>query len=216
MNENQQIAVFLADDHDVVREGFADLLERHDDIIVVGHCNRGSDVLEKVRQLRPDVAVLDLAMPGLNGVDACKALSEHVPNTSVLILTMYDDDQFVARALRNGAVGYLLKDAPAVKFVEAVRSVARGEVYLGPGISQGVLREIGKEVQDHYERLTMREREVLQLIAEDKTNRVIAEELGLSVRTVDTHRSRLMKKLDIHSQTGLVLYAIRKGLIHPR
>ncbi len=213
---DETISVFLADDHVMVREGLAALIAREPDINVVGQDGRGLKVVEGVLACKPDVLVLDIVMPGINGLGICRELSRKAKDTSVLILTMYDDEQFIARALEYGASGYLLKEAAGDQLAIAVRSVAQGKFYLGPGIPKRVLDRIGQGETDPYETLTTRERQVFQLIAESRTNRQIADELGLAVKTVDTHRSHLMRKLNIHDQTTLVKFAIRKGIVSAR
>ena len=207
------IRVFFADDHAMIREGLAELVARQDDVEIVGQCGDGMAVLDQVQQLDPDVIVLDITMPGLNGLDVCRELTRRDKTRAILILTIHDDEQFVARAIEYGASGYLLKESAADELVEAIRAVAHGELYLGPGIPRTVLERIAKGEQDPYDRLTTRERQVLQLIAEGMTNRQVADELKLAVKTVDTHRMRLMRKLNIHDQTTLVKFAVRKGIV---
>lgn len=207
------IRVFLADDHAMVREGLATLLNRQNGFEVVGQCGDGLSVLEAVLACQPDVVVLDISMPGLNGLDVCRELTRRDDGLAVLILSMHDDEQFIARALEYGAGGYVLKEAAANELPRAVTAVASGELFLGPGISPAVLDRISNSDADPYDKLTTRERQVLQLIAEGSTNRRIAEQLGLAVKTIDTHRMRLMRKLNIHDQTNLVKFAIRRGLV---
>lgn len=207
------ITVFLADDHAMVREALAETLHREPGIEVVGQCGEGLAVLPEVRRQKPDVVVLDITMPGLNGLDICRDIVRRMKGVSVLMLTMHDNKEFVATGLKHGASGYLLKESAAEELVEAVRRVAAGELYLGPGIHRGAIQQGGDDRPDPYEGLTTRERQVLQLVAEGKTNRQIAGQLGLAVKTVDTHRTRLMRKLDIHDQTSLVKYALRKGIV---
>ncbi len=213
--EAKTINLFLADDHTLVRQGIAALITKEPDIRVVGECGDGLKVLPDVLAIKPDVVVLDLAMPGLNGLDVCRQLTKKAKGTAVLVLTMHAEEEFIVRALENGASGYLLKEAAADQLAEAVRTVARGDLYLGPGVPRSVLGRLtaGGNKTDPYNRLTTREREVLQLIAEGKTNRDIAEVLKLSVKTVDTHRAHLMRKLSIHDQTTLVKFAIRRGIV---
>ena len=208
---DQEIDVFLADDHAMVREGLAALLESDPAINVVGQCGEGLKVVEETLGCGPDVVVLDIMMPGMNGLDVLRELQQRDRAISVLILTMHDDQQFIAKALDYGASGYLLKEGAGDQLAAAVRAVARGELFLGPGIPKTAVELIGKA--DPYEKLTSRERQVLQLIAEGKTNRAIAEQLDLAVKTVDTHRSHLMRKLNIHDQTALVKFAIRRGIV---
>ena len=207
------IRIFLADDHEMVREGLAALVEADEGIKVVGQCGDGLQVVADVIACDPDVVILDITLPGLNGLDICRELVRKCDGISVLILTMHSNEQFIAQALENGATGYLLKESAAEKLSEAIRRVASGEIFLGPGIPRNVLQRLGQIERDPYQKLSTRERQVLQLIAEGKTNRAVAEVLGLSTKTVDTHRTRLMRKLNIHDQTSLVKFAIRKGVI---
>jgi DNA-binding NarL/FixJ family response regulator len=209
----QTITIFLADDHTMFREGLAALVAREDRIRVVGQCGDGLKVFEQVRQLQPDVVVLDISMSGLNGLDICSEITRKAQGVSVLILTMHDNEELIAKALERGASGYLLKESAGDELIEAIWAVARGELYLGPGIPKGVLRRLGKGDSDPYDQLTIREREILHLIAEGKTNRRIACDLSLSIKTVNTHRMHLMHKLEIHDVTSLVKYALRKGIV---
>lgn len=211
--ENDAITIFLADDHAMVRDGLAALVSGDSRLKIVGQCGEGLKILHEVGRTDPDVLVLDITMPGLNGLDICREVTQKENAPAVLILTMHDDEQFIARALEYGAAGYLLKEASAEQLTEAIHAVARGELFLGPGIPRSVLNRIGHGAQDPHESLTIRERQVLQLIAEGKTNRQIAQELGVALKTVDTHRSHLMRKLDIHDQTSLVKYAIKRGIV---
>jgi len=212
MNQ-RPIKVFLADDHNVVRQALAEMVAREPDFEVVGQCADGLTVVDAVLAAAPDVLVLDISMPGLNGLDVCREVTRKMDHVGVLILSMHDDEEFVARALENGASGYLMKEADNEQLLDAIHAVGRAELYLAPGISRTALQRIGRRDADPYERLTTREREVLQLIAEGKTNRHIAKALGLAVKTIDTHRTRLMNKLDIHNQTNLVKYALRRGIV---
>jgi DNA-binding NarL/FixJ family response regulator len=207
------IRVFLADDHAMVREGLASLLAGSPEFEVVGQCGNGLEVMSKILKCMPDVVVLDIIMPGLNGLDICREIGRKAPAASVLILSVHDNEQFIVRALEYGAAGYLLKESAAEQLAEALRAVAHGRRYLGPGIKADVLDRAAGTDHDPYDLLSTRERQVLQLIAEGRTNRKIADDLGLSVKTVDTHRMRLMRKLNIHDQTTLVKFAIRKGMV---
>ena len=207
------IGIFLADDHAMVREGLAALVETDKEIEVIGQCGDGLKVVTEVLACNPDVVILDITLPGLNGLDICRELVHKCDGISILVLTMHSNEQFIAQALENGATGYLLKESAAEKLTEAIKRVAAGEIFLGPGIPRNVLQKLGQIEKDPYQKLSTRERQVLQLIAEGKTNRVVAEVLELSTKTVDTHRTRLMRKLNIHDQTSLVKFAIRKGII---
>jgi len=212
----EEIKVFLADDHTVVRQALAEMIAREPDFTVVGQCGEGLQVIPQVLETKPDVLILDIAMPGLNGLDVCRQVTRKVKSLAVLVLSMYDDEEFIARALENGACGYLMKEADHDQLLNALRAVSRGELYLAQGISRTILQRLGGGGEDPYESLTMRERQVFQLIAEGKTNREVAKALGLAIKTVDTHRTRLMRKLDIHDRTALVKYALRKGIVSLR
>jgi len=212
MMSDKAIRIYLADDHTMVREGLAALVNNEPDLEVVGQCGEGLKVLEDAQELEPDVIVLDIMMPGLNGLDVCRELTRKAKTAAVLILSMYDDEQFIARALEYGASGYVLKESAGPQLANAIRAVFQGELFLGPGIHRTVLSHMSDH-QDPYETLTTRERQVLQCVAEGKTNRQVAEQLGLAVKTVDTHRMRLMRKLNIHDHTNLVKYAVRRGLV---
>lgn len=203
--------VFLADDHGLVRDGLIALLEATGQYEVVGHCGNGLQAVRQAAQARPDVVVLDVELPGLNGIDVCRELKRKLPNTVVLVLSMHDNEEFVIRALQNGARGYLLKDSAGSDLAEAIRIVMAGQMFIGSSIDKSVLNRLQRPLMDPYDKLTSRERQVLQLIAEGKTNRKVAEALGVAVKTVETHRMRLMRKLDIHDQTTLVKFFLRRN-----
>jgi DNA-binding NarL/FixJ family response regulator len=207
------ITILLADDHSMVRQGFRRILESQADMEIVGEAANGREALEKSVELKPDVVVMDVAMPELNGIEATRRLTEASPRTRVLALSMHKDAVYVREILRAGARGYLLKDAIDADLVAAVRAVARGDAFLAPAIADSVLTDYRQHVTDPIDRLTSREREVLQMIAEGKTNKEIASDLKLSVYTVDAHRGRIMDKLNLHSTGELVRFAVRKGLI---
>ena len=211
-NTRQRIRVFLADDHMMVREGLASLLAKDDDMDIVGQAGHGLQIVTQAAACEPHVVVLDISLPGLNGLDVCRELARKAPHSQVLMLSMHDNEQFVVRAFEYGASGYLLKESAAQQLAEAVRTVARGDLYLDPGINRAVLERTAPD-DDGYNQLTTRERQVLQLIAEGRTSREIATTLGVTVKTIETHRMHLMRKLDIHGQTNLVKFVIRKGLI---
>jgi len=208
-----KIRIVLADDHSVVRQGFRRILEAQADMEIVGESSNGREALETATKLSPDVVVMDVAMPELNGIEATRRMGEAAPRTRVLALSMHKDSVYVREILRAGARGYLLKDAVDEDLIAAVRAVARGEGYLSPGVADAVLTDYRQHVTDPIDLLTSREREVLQLIAEGKTNKEIATTLNLSVYTVDAHRGRIMEKLNLHSTGELVRFAIRKGLV---
>ena len=205
--------IVLADDHSVVRQGFRRILEAQPDMEIVGEASNGNEAIEVSTRLNPDVVVMDVAMPELNGIEATRRMGESASRTRVLALSMHKDSVYVREILRAGARGYLLKDAVDEDLIAAVRAVARGEGYLSPGIADAVLTDYRQHVTDPIDLLTTREREVLQLVAEGKTNKEIATGLNLSVYTVDAHRGRIMEKLNLHSTGELVRFAIRKGLV---
>jgi DNA-binding NarL/FixJ family response regulator len=207
------IRVFLADDHTMVRQGFRLILSSQPDIEIVGEAGNGREAVELAEKLHPDVIVMDVAMPELNGIEATRRLAACSPRSRVLALSMHKDSVYVREILRAGARGYLLKDSIDSDLVNAVRAVARGDGYLSPGVSDAVLSDYRRHVTDPLDLLTSREREVLQLIAEGKTNKEIASSLKLSVYTVDAHRGRIMEKLNLHSTGELVRFAVRNGLI---
>ncbi len=210
---SKKIRVLLVDDHALVRRGFQMILAAEEDMEVVGEAADGRAAIELAEQLQPDVVVMDVAMPGLNGIEATRRLVEALPRSRVLALSMHKDSVYVREILRAGARGYLLKDAFDRDLVAAVRAVARGEAYLSPSVSEAVLSDYRKQVVDPVDLLTSREREILQMLAEGKTNKEIAATLNLSVYTVDAHRGRIMEKLNLHSIGELVRFALRKGLI---
>ena len=210
---SQKIRILLADDHAVVRQGFKAILGAQPDMEIVGEAGNGREAVELAEKLRPDVAVMDVAMPELNGIEATRRIGEATPRTRVLALSMHKDSVYVREILRAGARGYLLKDQIDSDLLAAVRAIARGEGYLSPAVSDAVLNDYRKHVSDPIDLLTSREREVLQMIAEGKTNKEIATVLDLSVYTVDAHRGRIMEKLNLHSVNELVRFAVRNGLI---
>ena len=209
----KKIRIVLADDHSVVRQGFRRILEAQSDMEIVGEASNGREALEQAALLTPDVVVMDVAMPELNGIEATRRMKEATPHSRVLALSMHKDSVYVREILRAGARGYLLKDAVDEDLIAAVRAVSRGEGYLSPGVADAVLTDYRQHVTDPIDLLTTREREVLQLIAEGKTNKEIATLLNLSVYTVDAHRGRIMEKLNLHSTGELVRFAIRKRLV---
>ena len=205
--------ILLADDHAVVRQGFKMLLGAQPDMEIVGEASNGREAVEAAETLRPDVVVMDVAMPELNGIEATRRLAASAPHARVIALSMHKDSVYVREILRAGARGYLLKDSGAEDLVSAIRAVARGESYLSPAVSNAVLDDYRKHVTNPIDLLTSREREVLQMLAEGKTNKEIAGVLNLSVYTVDAHRGRIMEKLNLHSINDLVRFAVRNGVI---
>jgi DNA-binding NarL/FixJ family response regulator len=208
------IRVLLADDHVLVRQALKSLLER-EGLQVVGEASDGHEAARLATKERPDVAVLDIAMPLLNGLDACREVLKGSPKTKVILLTRHDEDQYVTEALRAGAKGYVLKNQAANDLVHAIHEVCRGGISLSPSISRAVVDAFLSKTEFSPNHLTARERQVVQLIGEGKSTREIGSLLGISVKTAESHRARLMQKLDIHETAGLVRYAIRQGLLQP-
>ena len=206
------IRVLLADDHAVVRQGFRLILSQHSDIEVVAEASTGEEAIARCSQLEPDVVILDIAMNGMNGVEATRQIRRNCPRTNVLVLTMHKDAVYVRETLRAGARGYLLKDSIDNDLLAAVRSVARGEGFLSPAVSTTVLDDYRQQVTHPLDLITNRERQVLQLLGTGKSSKEIATELNISVYTVDAHRSRLMKKLQLRSIGDLVRFAIQNGM----
>jgi DNA-binding NarL/FixJ family response regulator len=212
------VRIVLADDHTIMRHGLRLVLERQPDFTVVGEANNGREAIDIVVRENPDVAVMDIAMPLLNGIEAAKRIAEERVKTAVVILSMHSDESYILKALRAGARGYLLKDSAEIDLIQAIRAVSTGKAFFSPAVSSVLaddyLRQIQQQgVEDPYELLTARERELLQLIVELKSTKDIAGLLGISPRTIDTHRGNLMQKLNVHSIPELILYAMRKGLI---
>lgn len=210
---NQRTRILLADDHAVVRNGFRFILSAQPDLEVVGEAAHGREAVESALALKPDVVVMDVTMPELNGIEATRRICEALPRTRVLALSMHKDAVYVREILRAGANGYLLKDSSEADLLTAVRAVARGEGFLSPLIADAVLNDYRRHVTNPLDLLTSREREVLQWIAEGKTNKEIAQTLKLSVYTVEAHRGRIMEKLNLHSTGELVRFALRNGVI---
>jgi len=212
------VRILLADDHSLLREGLRLLLERQPEFAVVGEAGDGREAVRLAEELHPDVVVMDIAMPELNGIEATLRIVNGLPRTSVLILSMHHDESYVARALKAGARGYLLKDSLKADLLNAVLAVTEGRSFFSPKVSR-ILQEdymrklTGGDVEDSFDLLTDREREILQLVAEGRTNKEVASRLGLSVHTVDTHRGNILQKLNLHSVPELILYAVRKKII---
>jgi two-component system, NarL family, response regulator NreC len=212
------LRLLLADDHTVVRQGLRKVLEERPEWAVVAEAGDGREAVRLAEQFKPDVSILDVAMPLLNGIEATRQIARRVPSTRILVLTMHADEAYVAQILRAGAAGYLLKDSADVDLIQAVSEVARGKSFFSPAIARVMLdnyvrQGTEKDVSDRYESLSQREREIFQLIAETKTNKEIAALLNVSPSTVETHRARIMEKLDLHSAAEIVLYAVRRGVI---
>jgi two-component system, NarL family, response regulator NreC len=212
------IRIILADDHVVMRNGLRLLLERQPNFEVVGEAADGRQTVEICDKLRPDVLVLDIAMPNLNGIEAARQVSAKWPQTAIVILSMHSDESYVLRALKAGARAYLLKDSAEADLINAIRAVSDGKAFFSPAISKMLVEDYMRRleqrgVEDSYELLTTREREILQLLAEGKSNKEVATMLTLSLYTVETHRGNILQKLNLHSVPELILYAVRKGVI---
>lgn len=214
----RKIRVLLADDHQLMRRGVRLILEREPDVIVVGEAGDGREAVALAKSLKPDVVVMDIGMPNLNGIEAAHQMTQERPELAVVILSMHSDESYVLRALKGGARGYLLKDSAEADLIKAVHVVAGGKSFFSPAVSKVLLDDYVRKLKrsgtdDAYDLLTPREREVLQLIAEGKSNKDIANLLNLSVYTVESHRSNLMEKLNLRGLPELILYAVRKGII---
>lgn len=214
----KQIRILLADDHNVVRKGLRLLLESQPGFSVVGEAADGRQAVAQAELTKPDVAVLDIAMPNLSGTEAAQRIREMFPGTAILILSMHSDEGYVLRALKAGAKGYILKDSAEGDLIEAVKSVSEGKTFFSSQITKMLVEDYVRDirargVEDSYELLTSREREILHLLAQGTSNKEIAGSLGLSHYTVETHRKNLQEKLNLHSLAELILYAVRKGVI---
>jgi DNA-binding NarL/FixJ family response regulator len=213
-----QIRILLADDHIIIRSGLRLLLEQQSDFSVVAEASDGLEAVELVNQHHPQVAILDIGMPRLNGIEATREIVAEAPQVQVVILSMHADEGYVLRALKAGARAYILKNAAEADLIRAVRSVAEGKSFFSPAISKLLLEDYvrqirEKEVEDSYDLLTPRERQILQLIAEGRSNKEVANILELSPYTVETHRGNILQKLNLHGVPELILYAVRKGII---
>ena len=212
---NTTIKVFMVDDHPILRMGLRNLLEEEADLEVVGEAGDGREAVKKVTELKPDVALLDISMPGLNGIQAARRLKTAAPETRVVILTVHQEEEYVSEALRAGASAYVLKDAAVNDLVQAIRAAAEGKTYLSPDVERLVVTDGGSasDVKTVSQHLTNREREVCKLLALGHTVPEIASMIGISRKTVDVHKTRLMKKLAVHNRAELVTYAIKNKLV---
>jgi DNA-binding NarL/FixJ family response regulator len=208
------IRVLLADDHLIVRQGLKDLLQR-EGFTVIAEAPDGREAVRLAREHRPEIAVLDLSMPLLNGLDAAREIQQSCPRTALILLTMHTEDPYIVEAMRAGVKGYVLKTQAAADLVQAIRDVSQGRLYLSPRVSGALAAALVNKSDFQEDPLSPRERQVLQLIAEGQTTKEIASLLGISVKTAESHRSRIMDKLGIHEIAGLVRYAIRRGLVQP-
>jgi len=212
------IRIILADDHTVVRKGLRMLLETQPDFTVVSDAADGRETVAMAEQYLPDVIVMDVAMPGMNGIEAARQISAKHPQIAIVFLSMHLDEAYVLKALKSGARAYLLKDSAEYDLINAIKAVHQGKAFFSPAISKMLVEDYmhqmrERDVEDSYELLTTREREVLQLLAEGKSNKEVAGVLNLSLYTVETHRSNIFQKLNLHSSAELILYAVRKGVI---
>ena len=213
-----KLRLLLGDDHTLVRQGMRKILEERPEWEVVAEVGDGREAIRQAVALKPDVAIIDVGMPLLNGIDATQQIVKRVPETRVLMLSMHSDEAYVTRALQAGATGYMLKDSAGNDLLKGVESVANRQAFFSPSIARLMLddyarRVSGTGVVDRYDTLSAREREIFQLIAEARTNKEVAELLEISPATVETHRARILQKLDIHNTAELVLYAVRRGVI---
>jgi DNA-binding NarL/FixJ family response regulator len=214
----KSIRILLADDHNVMRRGLRLLLESQPGFVIVAEAADGGQAVELARETRPDVVVLDIAMPHLSGTDAAQRITESMPDTAVIMLSMHSDEGYLLRALKAGAKGYLLKDSSEDDLIEAIKAVSEGKAFFSPEISRMLVEDYVRDLrkrgaEDSYDLLTAREREILHLLAEGKSNKDIAALLNLSLFTVETHRRNLQDKLNVHSLAELILYAVRKGVV---
>ena len=214
----KSIRVLLADDHKLIRAGLRLVVDQQPDLSVVGEADDGRQAVELTKSLKPDVVVMDIAMPNLNGIEAARQIREIRPDAAVVMLSMHSDEGYVLRALGAGARAYLLKDSATTDLVQAIRAVVEGKSFFSPAVSKVLLQDYMRKLQrsgaeDSYDLLSPREREVLQLVAEGKSNKEVASLLNLSVYTVETHRAKIMQKLNLKGVPELILYAVRKGII---
>jgi len=215
------LRILLADDHTLMRQGLRHILESNAELEIVAEASSGIEAVEAARQFKPDVAVVDVAMKELNGIEATSQILKHSPHTAVLILSMYSDERYVLRAVKAGARGYVLKNSAADELIRAILTVQRGMAFFSPAVADifqdgfASLKD-ARVTNDRYELLTDRERQVYQLLAEGNSNKEIANRLSLSLHTVETHRWRIMEKLDLHSTADLVLSAVRRGMVTER
>jgi RNA polymerase sigma factor (sigma-70 family) len=212
------LRLLLADDHTIVRHGLRKILEESREWRVVAEAGDGREAVRLAGELQPDVAILDIGMPMLNGIEATRQIARRAPDVRVLILSMHSDEAYIIQALQAGARGYLLKDTADAELIDAVMAVTRGKSFFSPAVAKVMLDDYVRRLQergisDRYDTLSEREREIFQLIVEGRTNKEIAELLGVSPSTIETHRAHIMEKLDVHSAVEMVLYAVRKGII---
>lgn len=210
--------VVLADDHNIVRQGIRLMLEAKSEFEVLGETGDGTEVADLVEQLNPDILIVDIMMPGLSGLEVTRLVNKRSPQTHIIVLSMHANEAYVLQALRNGASAYVLKDSDSSDLVQAIKEVQAGQMYLSPPLSKRAIESYVQKADDTaltdpYETLTNREREILQLVAEGYTNTMIAEKLSMSPRTAETHRANMMNKLSLNSQTDVIRFAIKRGLL---
>lgn len=212
-----KVRVLIADDHALVREGISALLSHYDDVTVVGLASDGKEAVQKALELKPDIVLMDIAMPGLGGMEATLEIKKQQPGIKILVLSQYEDKEYVTRFLKAGVSGYIIKKAIGSELIDAIRAVSRGDKYLHPSITANVVESLiegeEKKEKDPYDLLSDREKQVLKLIAEGETHKEIAESLGISVKTATAHQSNISEKLDLHSKADLIKFAIQRGII---
>ena len=212
------ITIILADDHAILREGLRLILNKESEFDVVGEASDGKEIIQLVEKLNPDIVVMDITMPKLNGLEATRQIKKKFPEVGIIILTVHETEEYVYQVFQAGASGFLCKKSAHKDLVYAIRSVYEGEYFISPHVSRSVVNEyISKTgrhtTEDNFESLTEREREILQLIAEGHPNKIISDQLNLSIKTIETHRSNIMQKLGVHNTAGLVRFAIKKGIV---
>jgi two-component system response regulator NreC len=212
-----EVTILLADDHHIVRQGLVALLNAEPGIQVIGEASDGREAVRMAESLKPDIVIMDIGMPSLNGIEATRRIAHRLAGTKVVVLSMYKREEYAVQALRSGAMAFVIKDSAVDELVRAVRTVMEGKTYLSPalGLKLPAATKAGREVKSPFETLTPREREVLQLIAEGHTNKQIGKQLFISVKTVETHRLHIMQKLDLHDVASLTRYALTHGLVTP-
>ncbi len=210
----QKIKILVVDDHAILRDGLRALIDLNDDVEIIGEASEGKEAIEKVQELAPDVVLMDIAIPGIDGLETTRRIKKKNPKMRVLVLSQHNDKEYILSAIKAGAAGYVPKRALASELVSAIRTVHKGESFLYPSAVAALIKDYRQQIEvEPYDRLTTREREILTLIAEGRTSREIAEMLSISLKTVQSHRTKIMEKLDRPNRTELIKYAMRKGLV---